>query len=115
MKYSYIVILMLISFMFTSCFTKPEVEEIENPIIEEEIVEESTEENEVETSTGETSTGTLENPVEENEVEEEVEENQEDETSTQETPTWTWTSDDQAIIEWYEADLEALFNDILGE
>lgn len=108
MKYTYITTLIAVSLLLTGCFSKP-VEDIVNlPEEEQEIIvqEEDITVIEEEITENVNSWATVETDV--------IVEDIEDEIVTEENQEQTENQDDQEIIEWYEEDLEELFNDILG-
>jgi hypothetical protein len=115
MKYTYIASLLILSFALSGCFTKPaeeinttpEAPEVVVEIDQPEIVSPEGEENQAEepTETQETQT---------QESEEETSEETSEATETQNKPAEE-EQDEQVVIEEYEQELEALFNDILGE
>ena len=111
MKYTYIASLLILSFALSGCFTKPaeeinttpEAPEVVVEIDQPEIVSPEGEENQAEEPTETQETQTQESEEETSEA-----------TETQNKPAEE-EQDEQVVIEEYEQELEALFNDILGE
>ena len=111
MKYTYIASLLILSFALSGCFTKPTEEinttpegpEVVVEIDQPEIVSPEGEENQAEEPTETQETQTQESEEETSEA-----------TETQNKPAEE-EQDEQVVIEEYEQELEALFNDILGE
>lgn len=115
MKYTYIIVFVLLGFILTGCFAKPSSEEVLPEIVEEQVQqEEVTEktpawEEEEQSWSGDVDTQEASEEDSEN-TQDEADEENEDESTNEEV-----VKDDQEVIEEYEQELEELFNDILGE